>query len=56
MHVRKISSWRANAARIASGYASHSRDEPSTSVNRKVTVPVGSDLIGPLPAPSRKAN
>src|SRR5277367_1781364 len=34
-------SWAASAARISSASASHRRFEPSTSVNRKVTSPVG---------------
>ena len=36
-----ISSWRANAACMACGLLSHILVEPSMSVNRKVTVPVG---------------
>jgi hypothetical protein len=39
-----ISSWSANARAIASGLICHKRVEPSTSVNKSVTVPVG---IGP---------
>src|SRR5215218_7639737 len=35
------SSWRANAACIACGLLSHIPVDPSMSVNRKVTVPVG---------------
>ena len=38
---RTISSCWASAIRIASGRSSHSRVEPSMSVNRNVTVPVG---------------
>jgi hypothetical protein len=38
---RRISSWRANAACIASGCSSHRRVEPSMSVNKNVTVPDG---------------
>src|SRR5579859_8156942 len=34
-------SWRASAARIPAGWSSQSRVLPSTSVKRKVTVPVG---------------
>src|SRR5215468_6392900 len=40
-----MSSWRASASFIASGCSSHRRVEPSRSVNKKVTVPVGSSLI-----------
>ena len=40
--VGRIASWRARAGFIASGGSSHSRVELSRSVNRKVTVPVGS--------------
>jgi hypothetical protein len=39
--LRNISSWTANATRIASASASHRRVEPSTSVNRNVTTPEG---------------
>ena len=39
---RTISSWRANAGCITSGCSSHRRVEPSTSVNKNVTVPDGS--------------
>jgi hypothetical protein len=34
-------SWRSRATRIASGYCSQSRVDPSISVNRNVTVPLG---------------
>src|SRR5215204_7073708 len=37
----RISSWRVNAACIACGLLSHIAVEPSMSVNRNVTVPVG---------------
>ena len=45
----------ASAASICSGWASHARVDPSTSVNRKVTVPVGrssfpSALMAPMQA------
>jgi hypothetical protein len=39
--------------------ASHSRLEPSMSVNKNVTVPAGSrspELYGPLPSPTRPSN
>src|SRR5829696_4589033 len=42
---RRISSWRERAARMASGSFSQSFVEPSMSVNRKVTVPVGGSNI-----------
>src|SRR5688572_16044270 len=52
------SSWRASAPRIGSGASSQSAVLPSTSVRRKVTVPVGSFAI-PRPRavrqPSRRA-
>jgi hypothetical protein len=38
---RKISSWTNNDADIASASAAHKRVDPSTSVNRNVTVPDG---------------
>src|SRR5215212_3297380 len=41
MSRRRISSWRARVVRIVSGCLSQSLVEPSTSVKRKVTVPVG---------------
>src|SRR5215212_5761439 len=41
MAPARISSWRASEACIASGSFSHILVEPSMSVNRKVTVPVG---------------
>jgi hypothetical protein len=47
---RRISSWRRSAAAIASRSASHSRVEPSTSVNNSVTVPDGAPLIDAPPA------
>src|SRR5829696_1873201 len=43
---RTSSSWRERALDIASGFRSHSLVEPSTSVNRNVTVPVGMSVIG----------
>src|SRR4051812_19069793 len=43
-----MSSWRANAFCIASGWSSHSRVEPSRSVNRNVTVPDGNSRIDQL--------
>ena len=43
--ARKTLSWRANASRIASGCSSHRRVEPSRSVNKKVTIPVGNSDI-----------
>ena len=45
MARRRISSWRARAPDMDSGLLSHIFVEPSTSVNRKVTVPVGRLLI-----------
>ena len=39
---RRISSWRASAPRMGSGCSCHRRVDPSRSVNRNVTVPVGS--------------
>jgi hypothetical protein len=45
-----MSSWRRSAAAIASRSASHSRVEPSTSVNNSVTVPDGGPLIDTPPA------
>ena len=53
---RRISSWRASAACIASGCSSHRRVEPSRSVNKNVTVPDGSSAT-PTPSslrPSRR--
>src|SRR5579862_9882458 len=41
---RRRASWRARAARIASGCSSQSRVLPSMSVKRKVTVPVGQSM------------
>src|ERR671916_1453664 len=41
MALRRIRSWRASASDMASGLLSHILVEPSMSVNRKVTVPVG---------------
>src|SRR5215210_3952360 len=49
MARRRISSWRARAVRIVPGYLSHSLVEPSTSVKRKVTVPVGSRVLASPP-------
>src|SRR5690349_7623191 len=40
-----MASWRTSACRIASGCCSQSHVLPSTSVNRKVTVPLGSSAI-----------
>ena len=40
---------RASAARIASGASSHSAVLPSTSVRRKVTVPLGSSAMPTTP-------
>src|SRR5881392_4247234 len=45
-----MSSWRASAIFIASGCSAHSLVDPSRSVKRKVTVPVGSSDIGALRA------
>src|SRR5215211_3081613 len=45
MALRKISSWRPSAERIVWGLFSHILLEPSMSVNRKVTVPVGGATI-----------
>src|SRR5882757_2497860 len=44
MRSVKVSSSRAIAAVISSGWLSHSRVEPSTSAKSNVTVPVGSPL------------
>ena len=44
---RRIASWRSSAGRIAAGCCSHSRVEPSRSVNRNVTVPDGSSGTSP---------
>ncbi len=41
----RIRSWQRRAARMASGLLSQSLVEPSMSVNRKVTVPVGGSAI-----------
>jgi hypothetical protein len=41
---RRVSSSRAIAAPISSGWVSHNRVEPSTSASSNVTVPVGSPL------------
>ena len=50
-------SWRASAARIASGCSSHRRVDPSRSVNRNVTVPDGNSLTPtPLTVRSRHAS
>src|SRR5690349_2110559 len=43
-----MSSWRASADFIASRCCSHRRVEPSRSVNKKVTVPVGRSAIAAL--------
>jgi hypothetical protein len=43
------SSWRASAARIASGCSSHRRVDVARSVNRNVTVPLGNSDIARLP-------
>lgn len=43
--ARSSSSWRAREAGIASDAVCHSRVEPSMSVNRNVTVPVGAPPI-----------
>ena len=43
--LRRISSWRANAAPIASGNESHNGVDPSMSVNRNVTVPEGVNAV-----------
>ena len=48
MHWRSSASWRASAARIAACCVSHSRVLPSMSVNRNVTVPVGSGFAAEL--------
>src|SRR3954464_2015537 len=48
MAERRRSSWRARAARICSGCCSQREVEPSMSVKRKVTVPLGSSGIGKL--------
>jgi hypothetical protein len=45
MALRKISSWRERTVRIVSGLFSHILLEPSMSVNRKVTVPLGGAAI-----------
>src|SRR5215212_7801786 len=45
MAVRRISSWRTRASGIALGFLSHREVEPSTSVNRKVIVPVCGSAI-----------
>ena len=44
MHCRNNASWRASASCIAARCASHSRVLPSMSVNKNVTVPVGSGV------------
>jgi hypothetical protein len=44
MDARRIASWRAIAAAVASGAASHRFVEPSTSVKREATVPVGCSM------------
>src|SRR5215212_63477 len=46
MAVRRISSWRTRASDIALGFLSHREVEPSTSVNRKVIVPVCVPVCG----------
>jgi hypothetical protein len=48
---RMISSWRRSAAAIASLSAAHRRVDPSMSVKRNVTVPVG-NLPSPATPPS----
>ena len=45
---RSTASWAANPTRISSASASHSRVEPSISVNRNVTVPDGRSAISHL--------
>src|SRR5579871_6085807 len=40
-----IASWRSSALRMAFGDASHRRVDPSMSVNKKVTVPVGAPTL-----------
>src|SRR5215217_2994692 len=45
MALRRTSSWRASATRMAGASSSHSLVEPAMSVNRKVTVPVGGPFI-----------
>ena len=49
---RRIASWRARAGRIASGCSSHSRVEPSRSVNKNVHRPRGHSATEPLPLPA----
>jgi hypothetical protein len=53
MTLHRISSWRARAARIVAGLSSHILLEPSMSVNRKVTVPLGGATTLGLPFPRR---
>ena len=45
MAERTISSWRARADFMADAFRSQRRVEPSMSVNRNVTVPVGKTAI-----------
>jgi hypothetical protein len=48
MAVRSSASWRTSAEDIASRWCSHRRVEPSMSVKRKVSVPVGNVVMAML--------